>query len=291
MARTTDSVALNEWFAVGWPEQTAVGVNRRTRLLGQEIEVTRTGPSAFEVHEVDAQGRRGRALPVTLRYELIFTTLGTPTRPIPEIAEFAESDRIITGCGRVGVHASPYRVIENFLDMAHFPFVHLGTLGGQEHTEVVSYRTEHRKEVDEIWAVNCQFYQPGSSAKSSGGQISHYEYRVMSPFSATLYKTVYDQPDRMDAIGLFVQPLDETDCLCYMQLALVDSENSVDFVINFQQGIFLQDRVILENQRPALLPLDPTFELPTRADAVSIAYRRWLKAMDLRFGILERQAA
>src|SRR5690606_25010779 len=128
------------------------------------------------------------------------------------------------------------------------PFVHLGTLGGSDHTEVVAYRTEHRKDVDEIWAVDCQFFQPGSSAKSTDGQISHYAYRVMSPFSATLYKNVFGQPDRVDAVVLFVQPLDQTDCLAYMGLALVDEENSPNSIINFQQGIFLQDRVILENQ-------------------------------------------
>jgi len=51
----------------------------------------------------------------------------------------------------------------------------------------------------------------------------------------------------------------------------------------------MQDRRILENQRPALLPLDPAYEMPMRADASSMAYRRWLKGMGMQFGILEKQ--
>ncbi len=35
-------------------------------------------------------------------------------------------------------------------------------------------------------------------------------------------------------------------------------------LIHFQQTIFLQDRSILENQIPRLLPLDPGMEIPTQ---------------------------
>ena len=44
------------------------------------------------------------------------------------------------------------------------------------------------------------------------------------------------------------------------------------------------DRIILENQRPVLLPLEPRKEIPTRADASSIAYRRWLKEKGVTYG-------
>ena len=58
----------------------------------------------------------------------------------------------------------------------------------------------------------------------------------------------------------------------------------------FQQLIFLQDRIILENQRPRLLPLEPRAEIPTRADASSVAYRRWLKEKGITYGTHERMA-
>jgi phenylpropionate dioxygenase-like ring-hydroxylating dioxygenase large terminal subunit len=52
--------------------------------------------------------------------------------------------------------------------------------------------------------------------------------------------------------------------------------------------IFLQDKIVLENQRPLLLPLQPGRETPTRADLSSVLYRRWLKEKQLRFGVEER---
>lgn len=291
MAATTDSVARNEWIACGWLGQIAVNETRDTQVLGQKVRITRTGSDAYEVVELAEDGTTGRKLPVQTRYCCIFTTLGEPGRPLPEISEFDEADRKITGCGSVGVNTSPYRIVENFLDLAHFSFIHVDTLGAVDKTEVVAYRTEHRKDTDEIWALDCTFYQPAASKAASGGQMTRYAYRVMSPFSVMLYKNVNNDPSRNDAICVFIQPLTETQCLAYMPLAIVDDQNQVADIIDFQQSIFLQDRVILENQRPALLPLDPTYELPTRADASSIAYRRWLKSMDIRFGIYEKQAA
>lgn len=291
MPVTNDKIALNEWVACGWPDKVAVGGSYRTVVLGQDIEVRRKAADAFEIVELDEEGRPGRQLPVEQRYCCIFTTLGQPTRPLPAIPEFDEPDRRIIGCGSVGVHTSPYRIIENFLDMAHFSFVHTDILGAADRTEVLAYKTEHRKDVDEIWAIDCQFFQPAASRASTGGQMTRYAYRVMSPFSVMLYKNVFGDPTRNDAICLFVQPMAETECLAYMPMALVDEQSTSAAIIDFQQTIFLQDRIILENQRPALLPLDPTFELPTRADASSIAFRRWLKAQNLQFGIYEKRAA
>ena len=62
-------------------------------------------------------------------------------------------------------------------------------------------------------------------------------------------------------------------------------------LLKSQQTIFMQDRIILENQRPRLLPLTPRREMPTRADLSSMAYRRWLKSKGLRFGLLPDGAA
>jgi len=53
---------------------------------------------------------------------------------------------------------------------------------------------------------------------------------------------------------------------------------------DFQQRIFGQDIMILLNQVPKGLPLDPRHETPVRADALSSAYRRWIKARNVTFG-------
>jgi phenylpropionate dioxygenase-like ring-hydroxylating dioxygenase large terminal subunit len=65
---------------------------------------------------------------------------------------------------------------------------------------------------------------------------------------------------------------------------LIDDATSQAALTRFQQLIFLQDRIILENQRPILLPLEPRSEIPTRADLTSVVYRRWLKEKGIVYG-------
>ncbi len=139
-------------------------------------------------------------------------------------------------------------------------------------------------DVDEVWATNCQFFQPQAALSATGGIMTQYMYRVANPFATILYKTCPNAANRWDVICLFVQPLDPDRCRAHPVMFLIDDVSPLTDLIHFQQLIFLQDRIILENQRPALLPLEPRAEIPTRADASSIAYRRWLKEKGIIYG-------
>ena len=67
---------------------------------------------------------------------------------------------------------------------------------------------------------------------------------------------------------------------------VLDPDNSETVIRKFQQTIFGQDKPILENQYPKLLPLDPRAETPIRADKVAIAYRRWLSDLGVTYGVI-----
>ena len=190
------------------------------------------------------------------------------------------------------VRASGLRLVENFLDMAHFPFVHTDILGVEEHAEVTRYEVEIRRDVDEVWATKCRFYQPQAAAHAGSGQVSRIHVsRRAAPSRWCSTRPAPPQPERFDVIGLFVQPVEEDLSLAYAFVLVVDDQSTMTALIHFQQTIFLQDRIILENQRPRLLPLDPRMETPTRADLASVVYRRWLKEKRLAFGVLERMRA
>lgn len=293
MTVTSDKVALNQWFPVAYEGQVAAGATLDTMLLGQSIRLTAAPDGTLSAARLE-DGQIGSALPVQTAFTAVFTTLGDNPRPMPIIKEFDEPDRRVINCGSVGVHTSPFRIVENFLDMAHFCFIHTNVLGAVGKTEVLTYKTELREDVDEIWATDCKFFQPAASnsAKDAGaGQVTDYIYRVTSPFSVMLYKSAMGFDDRLDAICLFIQPKTETDCVAYMPMALLDDVSTTEGMIDFQQTIFLQDRIILENQRPRLLPLSPRQEMPTRADLSSVVFRRWLKSKGIRFGLFFEEAA
>jgi len=276
--KTTDQVALDQWYAVATLADLGEAPEK-TRLLGQDIWLSR-GPDG----PVAVEDGTGRALPVREKYLCLWTCLGTPDREIFDIAESHEDDRRVVPCGWVTMRASGLRVVENFLDMAHFPFVHTDILGSEPHTEVPQYNSEIRRDVDEVWATNCTFFQSRIAATESAGDFVQLTYRVPNPFVVMLYRVCPSAPSRLDAIALFIQPLEEGLCRAQPVMWLVDTQSTHTALLRFEQVIFLQDRIIVENQRPLLLPLEPRMETPTRADSSSIAYRRWLKEKGLRFG-------
>jgi phenylpropionate dioxygenase-like ring-hydroxylating dioxygenase large terminal subunit len=179
---------------------------------------------------------------------------------------------------------SGLRVVENFLDMAHFPFVHTDYLGKVPRTEVAEYKVRIEPGTDEIWATDCRFWQPKSSSAHTAGSEVLYKYRVMQPFSAMLYKSSHREGE-LDAIGLFVQPVDEDHVIAHTLLAYFDDTSTDAQLIAFQHTIFGQDKPILENHALRRMPLESRLETPTRADAMSVAYRRWLRTRGMRFGV------
>ena len=279
MPSHAEPATLDQWYVVDTIEA-VTAQPRPTRLLGVGLSVHRDAAGRVVV----TSNGRPEGLPVHERYDCVWTTLGDPPGDLPAIAEADEPDRRHVVCGTVAVKSSGLRVVENFLDMAHFPFVHTDILGAEPNTEVLHYTTEIRRDVDEVWATNCQFFQPQAAVSAKGGIVTRYEYRVASPFVTMLYKTCPGAPGRWDVICLFVQPEGPGHCRAHPVMFLLDEESSLSTLVRFQQLIFLQDRIILENQRPVLLPLDPRAEIPTRADSSSVAYRRWLKEKSIVYG-------
>jgi phenylpropionate dioxygenase-like ring-hydroxylating dioxygenase large terminal subunit len=278
MTSPADQASLDQWYPIGAKLDLSVG-RSPDRLLGTDLVVTCTPDRVVSV-----QDSSGRALPTLQRFGFIWTSLGKPAGGLFALPEADEPDRRVVGCGSVLLRASGLRIVENFLDMAHFPFVHTDVLGAEPYTEVRHYDAEIRQDDDEVWATNCQFYQPQAAASAKDGIVTDYAYRVMTPFATVLYKTCPNSADRQDVICLFVQPMDEDRCRAHPIMFIIDDDSSDAELVQFQQMIFLQDRIILENQRPVLLPLGPRAEMPTRADACSSAYRRWLKEKGVTFG-------
>jgi len=280
---TQDPNVLNDWLVVGQAGKLAPGSRGRfsARLLGEEVELSRDGQG--RPRATDRAGRREFA--VQERYSYLWVCLGEPRKPLFEFPEFVQPGRRILDCGAIGVAASGLRVIENFLDVAHLPYVHTDLLGKEPHTEVAVYTVEVDAQTDEIWARDVRLWQPKAAVSASGALLAKYAYRVMQPFSTMLYKTCPARPAENDIVCLFVQPVDETSSLAHTLLAYFDDASEDRDLIAFQQTIFGQDKPILENHRPQRLPIDGRLETPARCDATSIAYRRWLKSRGMRFSV------
>jgi len=270
--------AKSDWYPVAIAGELSAGESRPSTLLGTSITLSTDNNGELSVSANGAELKQQTA------YDHIWVTLADKPRALFAIPEADEQARRFVPCGVVRVKCSPLRAVENFLDIAHFPFVHTNVLGAEPHTEVYKYDVDIDETVDEVIATNIKFYQPQASKSAEGGIETEYIYRVPAPMAAVLYKTCPPKPEFKDVIALFVQPIDEQTCDVWPWMALYDDTSSMADLIQFQQLIFLQDRSILENQLPHKLPLDPGKEIPTKADLTSVAYRRWLKRRGAYYG-------
>ena len=143
MTLTTDQAALDQWYVLGALRDFPKGETVATRLLGGAVNVTRRDDGIEVIGE-------GRALPVRTDYQHLWTSFGAPAREVFALPEAAEVDRRWIYCGGVHVRASGLRLIENFLDLAHFPYVHTDILGSEAKPEVAKYDVEQRRGDEEV---------------------------------------------------------------------------------------------------------------------------------------------
>tara|TARA_Y100001936_G_scaffold253594_1_gene319248 strand:+ start:2915 stop:3838 length:924 start_codon:yes stop_codon:yes gene_type:complete len=282
-----DPVLENLWHPVAAIPDVRERGPITTQLLGEKLVISGQAGEEIVVSEVSDVGI-DRRLPVRESFGFVWTSLGSPPETLFDIPEFHEPDRWYENSGSFGVHTSAGRVVENFLDLAHFPFVHDGYLGEQPYTEVREYSVG----IDngEIWATGCEFYQPIAAVSATDGQVTKYSYRLAHPFCPLLYKTSPLDPERFDVIGIFVQPMTEVQTCAHQFLCLLDEANDDATIKRFQAIIFSQDKPILENQVPKRLPLGPRAETPIRADKTSIQYRRWLTELGVSYGVIRDEA-
>lgn len=184
--------------------------------------------------------------------------------------------------GPYDVATSAPRIVENFLDLAHFGFVHEGWLGARTHVALADYQvasTEHG-----FVASGCRAWQPQSNRLSTEGSWVDYRYELVAPYCAVLTKLPQRQDGYRDEIALFVCPVEPERSRVWFRMALTDFDSSDDEVRAFQHTIFTQDQPVLESQSPRRLPLSGG-EVHCAADRSSAAYRRFLAERGVTFGV------
>ena len=218
------------------------------------------------------------------RYGIIWATIGDNPSAAPSFPGIDDRFRLaLTDVFRV--ETSGPRVVENFLDISHFGFVHDGYFGRYDDpTPAPDYNLEFDETgvcVSELIAV-----QEKASASATGAAPIHYTYQVNHSMMASLSKTSGEGasfPD--DIIVIAVQPLAEDVSLVWTILARsYDTDKDDQSFIDFQHTIFMQDKGVLESQRPKRLPIDLKMEAHQNCDRVSIAYRRWLQSKEVSYG-------
>ncbi|WFU43355.1 aromatic ring-hydroxylating dioxygenase subunit alpha [Bradyrhizobium sp. CB82] len=212
----------------------------------------------------------------TERYGYIWVCMGTPVADVPPFPVWDDTSYRKVKAGPYHYSANALRAVENFLDAAHFPFVHANLNGNPDAPdELADYDvllTDEGLKTGEI-AV----FQPYGDHRGIP-VTARYEYHCFRPTTAYFNKKT-GEVERFCTL-LAVTPVDLETCVVHLTVAInFGWELSVEQILERQDRVFEQDRLIVESQRPKPLPLNPKEEMHLRSDLLGVEYRRWIRAL------------
>jgi vanillate O-demethylase monooxygenase subunit len=230
------------------------------------------GPSAT----IPPRARLTPAATVDERAGLVWIAPDSPLTPLIEVdpPEGATVGMLVPALAEVDAG----ELIDNFLDVAHFPFVHAGTFGSDQSDVVDDYDLQ----VDDhgfTAVTEHEFANHEDPAVAAGTrplvQRRRLTYRYLPPFTATL-RIDYLDAEGSNLIVFAVQPERAGWARVFTTLLRNDlPPAAMGHALEFEQRVLDEDLVV-QRRMQISLPLDLTTEVHTKADRLTIELRRCL---------------
>jgi vanillate O-demethylase monooxygenase subunit len=221
------------------------------------------------------------------RYGLVWTCLASlPDDPIedaniPPVPHWDDHGAQQINCPPIDIAAFAGRQVEGFLDVAHFPFVHVASFADPENVVVPDYTAEPTADGFEVrYHSTVGNFPHFTGLKADPDYVWLRHFRLHVPFAASL---VVHFPDgtKLSMLNAACPVSAKQTRLFDARIRDFDTDKPLQDVYDFNQMIFEEDRAMVEAQKPENLPLDPKLEVHIPADRSSIAYRRALRDIGL----------
>ena len=172
----------------------------------------------------------------------------------------------------------PGEMIDNFLDVAHFPFVHAATFGVEGSDEVEEYEISPT-DFGFVASTEHEFANHEDPGVKAGirplRQRRRMTYDYTPPYSATL-KLDYLDAEGSNLIVYAIQPERTGSSRVYTSLLHNDVPvAAMPEALEFEQRVLDEDLAIQQRMH-VTMPLDLTTEVHTKADRLTIELRRCL---------------
>lgn len=221
---------------------------------------------------------------VAEKFGLVWVALDEPLNSLPENPEWDDETFGLAVIPTQTWNASAAQMADNFLDVAHFPFTHLGTIGDPDDREVADFSV-----VRNGWSFGSVHHHSSKVlADATSGETDAFEtfnrtmtFRCDAPHHVRLH--IDYGPDGDLVLLFFHQPVDrESTTLYCVALAenIADGRMRPVDHIAFQAEVGREDRELLEQLVEKAVPLDPGSETHTRADKSTLELRRVLRDID-----------
>ncbi len=246
---------------------------------GRCVDIPALGPGAALPRNARLRAPAG----VAERLGMVFIAPEAPVVGLPSIPEADLAGFEVLELAPTRARAGAGLMADNFLDFAHFPFVHAGTFGTDESRTLEPYNVERQG-----WEFQVVYEHPFANREDPGVaagtrplvQTRRMTYRYLAPFFLAL-RLEFLETKGISVIGFFIQPESEEQCRLYTSLWRNDLGADVaerESAIAFEQQVLAEDLRVQSSYDDLSLPLDLRIEVHTRADRNTIELRRILSA-------------
>ncbi len=210
------------------------------------------------------------------RYGLVWVCPGEPAHDIANIAQDGDP-----AFRRLNTEVEPWatsspRLVDNFMDFSHFPWVHTGTFGAGQDPQVPKLELE-QLDADffgYVYEVDAANPDEATAVSGSDADVVH---RVMSTGFALpfIVRSTIRYDDGLEHILLLCStPVDDLNSL-FTFVVWRNDDHSVDpeGILAFDRAIGAEDKAMLE-QVPGTLPLTRTGVVNVQSDKPSVEWRR-----------------
>ena len=212
-----------------------------------------------------------------LRYGLVWVCAAeTPRGEIPAIdEEDTEEFRRINNPVQCW-QTSATRMTDNFLDIAHFPWVHTGTFGNQQRTHVPNINIESLPGNYIGYEYDVIAENRGGASVTTGQDAQVVSRRMSTGFHLpfAVRSTIVYENDLKHTLLLLPTPIDDnTSYFTFVVWRNDDFSVSAEDVVDFDRAIGHEDKKMLE-KLSGLLPLETQALANTRSDKASAHWRQ-----------------
>jgi vanillate O-demethylase monooxygenase subunit len=172
------------------------------------------------------------------------------------------------------------RQIENFSDLAHLSWVHVGTFGNRDQVHVPAYNVEREENKLRMSSPYTAANPDGSPLEKAATMHRENTWEITLPLSIRL--TVEYSNQRRYVMFDVASPASAREVRVFFSVALnFDNGKTDEEILAWESKVLGEDVPIVESQHPEELPLDLTEEFHLRCDRMSTAYRKALKEIGL----------
>ncbi len=216
------------------------------------------------------------------RFGLVFLAPEEPRSPLPANDFLGDDSFLVARCETVRTHVGAAQLVDNFMDAAHFPFVHTDSFGVEGEDLVVSSEV-----IADGWSVTSTF--DGPYQNHDDPLVDTGEHPLVQPHRVTKVGRadfIAELELRFELTGgtfrilYAVTPERMGSTRIYKLIArddLAHDPGRIDQVAKDEDKVLGEDLAVLERYDDHGLDVSARSEIHTRSDRLSVAWRRLLE--------------